>query len=361
MSQVNWGDFTPISNGSNPVATSGETDWSQFAIIPKATAGQRLRDLGTAFLGGAVGATKAISDAAGANNAASRELGAAQDSVQGWLSPERQAEKANRAQLIKEAEQSGSGWREFAANAAGVIEAPFSAAAEAAGSIVPVAAAMLTPTGRSAAASRLLGAGLGAAQGAGSVKGSIYDAVRDNKLQQGATEAQASAAADAAQSYGGANTANIAVGAGLGALTSTTGVENVIQRAVTGKAAMGGSNALRRIGMGAVTEGVPEAVQGGQERMASNVALQNEGVDVPTWQGVVGQATTEGLAGGLLGGASNGASRGPRAQPSPQPAADPMAPQGATTMTAGQPAPPAPDRSKPAHGRRAGGAQAGLS
>lgn len=336
MSQVNWGDFTPIGNGSNNVATGGETDWSQFAIIPKATTGQRLRDLGTALLGGAVGATKAISDAAGANNAASRGLGTAQDNVQGWLSPERQAEKSNRARLIQEAEQSGSGWREFSANAAGVIEAPFSAAAEAAGSIVPVAAALLTPTGRNAVASRLLAAGLGAAQGAGSVKGSIYDAVRDNKLQQGATEAQASAAADAAQSYGGTNTANIAVGAGLGALTSTTGVENVIQRAVTGKAAMGGTNALRRIGMGAVTEGVPEAVQGGQERMASNVALQNEGVDVPTWQGLVGQATTEGLAGGLLGGAGNAASRGPRAQPSPQPVADSAAAQATTTQAAAQ-------------------------
>ncbi len=331
MSQLNWGSSMPNRNYSDP---SEETDWSRFVVIPKATTGQRLRDLGTAFLGGAVGATKAISDAAGANNAASRGLGTAQDSVQGWLSPERQAEKANRARLIQEAERSGSGWREFAANAAGVMEAPFSAAAEAAGSIVPVAAALLTPTGRSAAASRLLGAGLGAAQGAGSVKGSIYDAVRDNKLQQGATEEQASAAADAAQSYGGSNTANIAVGAGLGALTSTTGVENVIQRAVTGKAAMGGANALRRIGMGAVTEGVPEAIQGGQERMASNLALQNEGVDVPTWQGVVGQATTEGLAGGLLGGASNAASRGPRAHPSPQPVSDPAAVQGITTTPA---------------------------
>jgi hypothetical protein len=48
--------------------------------------------------------------------------------------------------------------------------------------------------------------------------------------------------------------------------------------------------------MGGVKEAPLEAAQGGQEQYAGNVALQREGFDTPTFRGVAGQSTMEGLA-----------------------------------------------------------------
>lgn len=306
MADVNWNDYT-LMDGS-PVGAAGPVDWSQFEVIKPASTGRKLADIGAAFASGAVGATKAIADAGGASNAVSQQLGGAQDAVQGWLSPQRQAEKTARAQAIREAEKSGSVVRELGAQLGGIAEAPVSTLAEAAGSMVPIVASMFTPVGRTAAARTMLGMGLGAAQGAGSVKSSIYDAVQQQQLDQGASAESARQTADHAQSYQGQNADNIALGAGLGLITGTTGVEGLVSGALAGRAAK--QAVLRRAATGAVTEGLPEALQGGQERLASNVAQQREGGDVPTWQGVVGQAVAEGVAGGLLGAGAGAAVRG---------------------------------------------------
>ncbi|MEJ8296125.1 PLxRFG domain-containing protein [Delftia tsuruhatensis] len=329
MADVNWNDYTPVGGGSAPAAEP--VDWSQFEVVKPASTGRKLADIATAFAGGAVGATKAIADAGGAGNAVSQQLGSAQDTVQSWLSPRRQAEKAARAQTIREAEQSGSVLREVSAQLGGIAEAPVSTVAEAAGSVVPIVASMFTPVGRSAAARTALGAGLGAAQGAGTVKGSIHEAVEQQQREQGATPEAARQAADRAQAYAGPNADNIALGAGLGLATGTTGVERLVSGALAGRAT--NQALLRRAATGAVTEGLPEAVQGGQERFASNVAQQRVGGEVPTWQGVAGQAVAEGVAGGLLGAGTGAAVRGGH---------------GATGQTQGEPgqppiAEPAPD------------------
>jgi hypothetical protein len=306
MADVNWNDYTPVGGGSAPAAEP--VDWAQFEVVKPASTGRKLADIATAFAGGAVGATKAIADAGGAGNAASQRLGQAQDAVQSTLSPQRQAEKAARAQTIREAEQSGSVMREVGAQLGGIAEAPVSTVAEAAGSVAPVVAAMLTSPGRSALMRMAMGVGLGAAQGAGSVKGSIHEAVEQQQREQGATPEAARQAADRAQAYVGPNADNIALGAGLGLVTGTTGVERLVSGALAGRAT--NQALLRRAATGAVTEGLPEAVQGGQERFASNVAQQREGGDVPTWQGVAGQAVAEGVAGGLLGAGTGAAVRG---------------------------------------------------
>lgn len=308
MADVNWNDFTPVDSSAAPAPAPAAVDWSQFEEIKPASAGRKLADIATSFAGGAVGATKAITDAGGAGNVVSQRLGKAQDAVQSLLSPQRQAEKAARAQTIREAEQSGSVLREVGAQLGGIAEAPVSTVAEAAGSVVPIVASMFTPVGRSAAARTLLSAGLGAAQGAGSVKGSIYDAVEQQQREQGAAPDAARQTADRAQAYTGPNADNVALGAGLGLVTGTTGVERLLSGALAGRATS--QALLRRAAAGAVTEGLPEAVQGGQERLASNVAQQREGGDVPTWQGVAGQAVAEGAAGGLLGAGTGAAVRG---------------------------------------------------
>lgn len=302
-----------------------------FTPIPKANGFQRLKDIGASFAGGAVGATKAIADAAGADNAVSAGLGRMQDATQGWLSPERQAEQERRAATIDEAEKGSSRLREIGAHLGGIAEAPVSTLAQAAGSVAPVVASMLATRGRGSAA--VVSTGLGVAQGAGAVKGSIHEAVKNEHLQTGATDEAASAAADQAQSYGGPNTGGIALGGALGGLASRLGVEGMVTRGMAGAAAAGGSSALRRMGVGAVSEGVPEAIQGGQERHASNVALQREGFETPAWQGVAGQAAAEGVAGGMLGGVTNTFARGVRRVPEPAPAEVSAAPQSGSVPT----------------------------
>lgn len=288
----------------------------QFTPIPKASGFQRLKDIGASFAGGAVGATKAIADAAGADNAVSAGLGRMQDATQSWISPERQAEQERRAATIQAAEKGDSRLREIGAQLGGIAEAPVSTFAQAAGSVVPVVASMLATRGRSSAA--LVGTTLGVAQGAGAVKGSIHEAVKNEHLQAGSTEEAASATAEKAQAYGGDNTGQIALGGALGGLAGRFGVEGMVARSMAGRAAAGGASALRRIGVGAVSEGAPELVQGGQERLAANLALQNEGFDTPTWQGVAGQAVAEGVAGGMLGGVTNAFARGERRAPQVQ-------------------------------------------
>ncbi|MBF6631077.1 MAG: hypothetical protein ITG01_08010 [Comamonas sp.] len=302
--------FQPISYDET---VSPEYGGVTFTPIPKATGFQRLKDIGATFAGGAVGATKAIADAAGADNAVSAGLGRMQDVTQGWLSPERQAEQERRAATIDEAEKGSSRLREIGAHLGGIVEAPVSTLAQAAGSVVPVIAGMAATRGRVNPVT--MATGLGAVQGAGAVKGSIHEAVKDEHLKAGASEEAATATADNAQAYGGANMGQIALGAALGGLAGRFGVEDMVARGMTGVAAAGGASALRRIGVGAVGEGVPEAIQGGQERYASNVALQREGFDTPTWQGVAGQAAAEGVAGGMLGGVTNTFARGQRRAP----------------------------------------------
>ncbi|WP_284337642.1 PLxRFG domain-containing protein [Comamonas sp. NoAH] len=307
----------------------------EFTPIPKATGFQRLKDIGASFAGGAVGATKAIADAAGADNAVSAGLGRMRDATQGWLSAERQAEQERRAAVISEAEKGGSRLREIGAHLGGIVEAPVSTVAQAAGSVVPMVAAMAAA--RRGIAPKTLATGLGAVQGAGAVKGSIHEAVKDGHLKAGASEEAATAAADKAQAYGGDNTAQIALGSVLGGLAGRFGVEDMVARGMTGVAAAGGASALRRLGAGAFGEGVPETVQGGQERYASNTALQNEGFDTPTWQGVAGQAVAEGVAGGMLGGVSNAFARGQHRSQEPEPTAAAIAPALELQRTAAAP------------------------
>lgn len=322
-----------------PASQEQEIDWSQFTPIPKATGLQRLKDIGASFASGAVGATKAISDAAGADNAVSAGLGRMQDATQRWISPERQAEQERRAATIQAAEKGDSRLREIGAQLGGIAEAPVSTFAQAAGSVVPVVASMLATRGRAPAA--LVGTTLGVAQGAGAVKGSIHEAVKDEHLQAGATEEAASAAAEKAQAYGGDNTGQIALGGALGGLAARFGVEGMLARSMAGRAAAGGASALGRIGVGAVSEGAPELVQGGQERLAANLALQNEGFDTPTWQGVAGQAVAEGVAGTMLGGATNAFAHGQPRQSEPQTPSDAPTAAGAPAEPTVQDAAPA--------------------
>jgi hypothetical protein len=307
---------------------------AQPAAAPVKDAGFSLGDIAKSFGMGAVGSTKALTDVAGADNVVSSKLGDVSKSIQQSLTPERQAEMERQAARMKAAEESGSFLQEMKAGALNVAEAPLQSAAQAIGSFVPYLPALFaTP----AAAAMRLGAGaqaavrsvaqqapkvIGTAQGAGAVKGSIYDGVLKAEIDAGTDPEIAKQKAVAAQDYFGKNFDQIALGAGLGYAAGSKGVEELFTKAGRDGAARG---VTRRVGETVLKESLPEAAQGGQERVAQNVALQREGYDVDTFTGAAGAATQEALT-GALGAAPIAAISGPGAQPVAKPLVAPAAP-----------------------------------
>ncbi|MGE0072722.1 MAG: hypothetical protein AB7S55_06645, partial [Thiomonas sp.] len=251
-----------------------------------------------------------LTNVAGADNAVSQGIGDAIGTMRGWESPERQAERAARAEKIKQAEESGSTWEEVKAYAGSFAEAPLDTTLEALGTAAPtIAGAALTGGGSTAAqlAARAAPLALGAAQGVGAVKGEIHESVENRWKDAGASDEEAAARAAEAQSYAGENAGNIALGGALGVLAGSTGVESAVRRLAGSSLAReaaerGAPGVVRGALTGALKEAPMEALQGGHERYAANVAGQREGFDVPTWQGVAGQATLEGMASAPLGG-----------------------------------------------------------
>lgn len=315
-----------------------------FGKKPTGPAGFSLGDLGASFGIGALGSTKALTDVAGAENIASSKLSQGIQGLQTGMTPERQAEMQRQAERMKAAEQSGSFLQEIKAAGQNVIEAPLQTAAQAIGSFVPylpamfaapVAAAMRLGPGAVraiAAVAEKAPASIATAQGLGAVKGSIYEGVYQAEVEAGANPDVAKQKADAAQNYFGNNFEQIALGGALGRLAGSSGVEKLLTPAGRAGAAPG---LARRVGETVVKESIPEGVQGGQERLAQNIALQRGGFDVDTFAGVAGAATGEALA-GALGAAPIAALSG---RPTPPPVVTPPAAQ---ASVAPEPAPNAP-------------------
>ena len=298
---------------------------------PVKPAGFSLKDIGTAFGQGAVGSAEALTNVAGAGNAASQYLGGVSKSLGEQYTPERQAEMQRQQERMKKAEQSGSTLEEIKAAAQNIYEAPLQSVAQGVGSFVPylpaifagpVAAALGLSTRAVAAANvaaKAYAPVVGTAQGAGAVKGAIYDAVYKAEIEDKVPEAEARQKAEAAQDYAGKNLDQIALGAGLGYVASKGGVEKFLTKEGREKA---GEALLPRVGKAIGEESLTEGAQGGQERLASNLALQRTGRDVPTFQGVAGQAAQEGVIGGLTAGPVSAiGGRGPVEKPEVTPEA----------------------------------------
>lgn len=276
---------------------------------PVKEAGFSLKDLAASFGMGATGGTKAITEAFGADNVAAQKLEQASQFLQSSMTPERQAELARQQERMKEAEKKGM-FAEFKAGLQNIAEAPLQSTAQALGSFVPYLPAMFAaPVARAigllpnavravTAVAEAAPAVIGTAQGAGAVKGSIYDGVLRAEIEAGTPESQAREKAAKAQEYFGKNFEQIALGAGLGYGAARFGAE----RLLTPKGREGLPPGLaKRVGITSAGEAATEALQAGQERTAQNIAQQREGFDVPTFKGVVGAATQEGIMGALGG------------------------------------------------------------
>ena len=293
-----------------------------------------LKDTGLTLLEAGTGAAQGIASAFGADNAAAQELGNIRKHFGGLKTPERQAEIQRRSQLEEEAARSGSKSKEAAAFLGGVAEAPIQTIAQAVGSAVPAALAGITALVTGAPAGIAVGVGIaaraltGAIQGAGEVKGSIYETVEGELRREGKSKEYAKQQALAAQEYFGKNMANIAAGTLLGGAAGGSGIESVVARPFMKNAAKeaikelpGGTMKISQGGEGAVgkfarrtglSEALPEGAQGGQERYATNVALQREGIETPEFQGVLGSALRDAASGAIGGAGINAVVGGPK-------------------------------------------------
>jgi hypothetical protein len=289
------------SNFANANAATQDAIRQKFGVMgmpaveEKApTAPTTLRDVGVAGASGVVGAAKSISDVFGADNAASKALGEASTSLQGMYTPERQKEMQYYQNLQDEAAKSGDTMGEIGAAFQGIKAAPLQGAAQAVGSLIPNLATLFIPGAGQARALQIsrgaVNTALGIVQGTGAVKGAIYEGVKQELMKNGMDEASAAKQAEQAQSYLGPNADQILLGAGIGYGAGKLGAEELLSPAVKGAA---------RKAAAVASEAGTEAIQGGQEQVAQNIALQRAGIDTPTFQGVAGAATQEGILGAL--------------------------------------------------------------
>ena len=314
--QLPNGAFFPVKEGESKeqalsVAKQMYPDAFAAPVAAAPKGGSGLGDIARSFGLGAVGATGALASVFGADNAAARGLSEAGESLQAGFSSARKAELQKQAERMKKAEESGSTWQEIKAGLLNVLEAPVQSTAQAVGSFVPMVATLpLAKLGLGARAVMAVRGAIGGAQGAGAVKQSVYEAVLDAETEEGKSPEQARAAATRAQEYVGANLDQIMFGTGLGVVAGTSGVERILPGGARAQAGAAQQAMAKRIGERAATgvttaaaEMPIEGAQGGQERLAANLALQRTGRDVGTFTGVAGQATQEALTGGLGGGA----------------------------------------------------------
>jgi len=305
---------------------------------PFKEAGASFGDTAVAGLQSAIGSAKSTLQGFGAEAPGVETLSNLQKGIGQLYTPERQAEQARRDALEKAAARSGSTLEEIKASAAGVTEAPIQATASAVGSSIPSVALSIGAAALATGAAATLGLvgapalafaaavgigtkyALGALQGAGSVKGSIYDAVKEEvgKQYPDLSKEEVSKIALEAQSFTGKNWDNIMAGTGIGFVAGGTGLEKdllkKLSKPVAAAAAKEAGEEVAKKGIIAGTkratgaglkEAVPEAIQGGQEQFAANVAQTREGFETPAMEGVLGAATKEGLMGMLGGSAVN--------------------------------------------------------
>ena len=317
----------PEQRAAGPAVPTGDQTLARrsaaalLAEIPdESSALRRAGDVPIFIAQGITTGLKGLTDAFGADNAASQGLAANQEFYQAQLSPEAQASQQRVAQIQQAAQDQGLGAQVAAAGRA-FAESPTAFVAQGVGTMAPtiVMGAAGKAVGLGARGVQAVQAATGATMGGGIVKGEIYQAVEQAMLQAGRSPQEAASAAAEAQAYRGENLDQILAGYGLGALATAIGAERLAGRAIAGAAAPTGG-VLRVAGRTALQEALPEAAQGSQEQLARNLAQQREDFDVPTMRGVAGAGALEGLAGLAIGGPAGVASSvGSRAGGQPAP------------------------------------------
>jgi len=276
---------------------------------------------------GVVTGVRMVADAFGADNDVGKNLRGVEDYIASLYSAQSKKDSKEIARIMKDAEDKGV-LDQVVAGAKAFSVAPVDMLANALGTSAPAIAAGMVATLASAPA--LVGLGVsaltGAVMGAGTVKGAIYEGTKQALAENTDMSPQEiEARAILAQEYRGQNLDQILMGTALGTVGASTGVEPALARQLAKgiatkeavKAAIKQNTAKETalaaergvVKQGAITAGkelATEFPQGAQEQLAQNIALQREGLDVPTMRGVVGQGTLEGLAGLGMGAVTGG-------------------------------------------------------
>jgi hypothetical protein len=262
---------------------------------------------------GVVTGVRLISDAFGANSSVSKNLRSVEDHLASLMSAQSKQDSREMARIMKDAEDKGIA-AQVIAGVKALSVAPIDTIVNALGTSGPAIVAGLATTLAGAPAAAIIGttAAVGTAMGAGTIKGAVYETVKEELEKIGVKDAETRAAK--AQEYFGGNMGMITTGAGLGALASITGAQPAITRLIANKLTRKGATDIAgdvaeqaakgymgTAAKAAAREAGPEFLQGAQEQLAKNLALQDEGFDVPTMRGVVSQGTLEAGAGAGLG------------------------------------------------------------
>ena len=260
---------------------------------------------------------KGFSDAFGADNAVSQNLAKNSEWYRSLLSAGAKQDQEEIGRIMQEAEGQGV-LAEIGAGLKALSVAPVDLVSQGIGSLIPfiATAGVGKAVGLSKAGVVVLQGVQGGVVGGGIVKGEIYSAVKEQLINSGVDEAKAEKAAQEAQAYNGKNLDQILLGIGLGVVASTTGADSAIRKLIAQK--VGKKTAeevseqavqevlrtgfVRGAAKGAAVEFTTEGLQGGQERLAANIAVGREGFDVEPMRGVVAQGTLEGSIGAILGG-----------------------------------------------------------
>ena len=255
------------------------------------------------FKGGVTG-VRMVTDVFGASNPVSKSLAGVEDYMDTLLSAQAKQDQQEIARILKDAEDKGV-LDQVVAGVEAFSVAPADTLANAFGTMIPVLATGLAGSVARLAPVAIKGVqfGLGVGMGAGTAKVEIYNAVYSELENQGYDPETASKVASEAQAYNGKNLDTILLNAGLGGLAASTGAEKILTNVITKSGGKLTGGAIEKALKGGITEGGLEGLQGGTERGTTNIALQREGVDVPTMRGVVAQATMEGVAGLGMGAA----------------------------------------------------------
>lgn len=309
------------------VSTGGGFDFDESGNLidntpAKPRAGyQAITDTALEIGSGAAKGIKFMADAFGADNTVSKALDEVSIYAKGLQSAQAKGEDQRVAAIMQEAQDKGV-WEQVKAALSAAGEAPIRQSLGAIGTGLPMIAASAVPGLREASWGTRLATlgGMGAVQGAGIAKDSIRDAVYERAKSEGYDDTTAAAAADKAQEYGGANTDQIALSGLINAGATATGFAPAALRAMSKEGVKRAvtPTLAKELGMGVVKEVPLEAVQGGQEQLAGNIAQQRTGFETPLMRGVVGQATLEGMLatpGGIAGGAMD--YMAPEAKPKP--------------------------------------------
>jgi hypothetical protein len=278
---------------------------------PKATFTEGAEDIGRKFLMGGAGGIRSITDVFGANNPVSKAIAGVEDYIAEGLSAESQQNSERISKMFDEAESKGLGAK-VAVGLEAFASAPAETLAQVGGYMIPNLAAGVL--GKAAKLGKLgmtaAQAATGAAMGAGTVKGEIYRGVTDYLREQGVPEDQIDNVATEAQAYGGKNMDQILLATGIGAAAASTGVEKIFTRILTrtgGEVTEKSIASVLKSGLkGAAAETAVEVPQEMQEQVATNIALQREGAEVPTFRGAVQAGAMAAPAAFLLGGAAGG-------------------------------------------------------